>query len=236
MRAIDSRVSIAAAIAMVTLSGCMTAAPTRTASPEFGPLTVSHGLTLVTMESVQDWATFADDVVLVRVLSEEKMAVSEEERAAGEGYIPRTITVEVRRTLWSQPAIDRAVPLTMTLEQGAWLFGRDRPERRVLADLKGSWGQVGHDYVVAIAYSGFGPAESAKKKWGVLTMLPADGGVVGNGEAIVGDALTGSFVSAVKDAEVSNVTKVLAAASPYPKAVKVMDRDLSVRASSVNSE
>ena len=224
-------------VAALLASGCSAAAepaaPTRTTSP----VTVAaDALTLVEMSSVRDWVTYADKVVLVRVISEQRLKPSEDEVAAGEGYLPRQITVQIVRTLWAQPSATRDLPQTVSWLQGAWLFGKGEPERRLVSDADGAWGEVGRDYVAALAFSGFGPTESALKAkfWGSLTMIPAQDGVVGRGEKGVASAPAGSLRASADGLSVDALAGLLTAAQPYPAAQKVIDEDLSVRAAAVH--
>ncbi|MFI6575031.1 hypothetical protein ACIBFB_04465 [Nocardiopsis sp. NPDC050513] len=53
--------------------------------------------------TAQDWVTYADHVILARAVDQEVQEPTPIEVERGEGMVGRTVTLEVRRVLWSAP-------------------------------------------------------------------------------------------------------------------------------------
>lgn len=192
----------------------------------------AEGLGLVEMSAARDWATFPDHISLVTVVAEHRLAATDYEISVGEGYIPRQVDVELLEDISSLRVGGRAVPQRMSWVWGGWLFSKDKPERRLRIDSRGGTGEVGRQYVAALAFSGFGSVESAEqdKRWGCLYMFSAEGGVIKERSGLVD---VPSFARQLIGKRVAAFGDLVATTAPYPAAAAVMDRDLSVRAAAV---
>jgi NDP-sugar pyrophosphorylase family protein len=66
-------------------------------------------------ETIRDWADFADEVVVLHVVSEEALPASAEVLENGEGLIGRRVTARVESTVWrnpGSPSLERTVSFT----------------------------------------------------------------------------------------------------------------------------
>ncbi|WP_150236552.1 hypothetical protein [Nocardiopsis quinghaiensis] len=177
-------VGVAAAAATVGFN-----VATHEPDPDELPLTNASASYRRSGESAQDWVTHADHVILARAVDEVVHEPLPIEVERGEGMVGRTVTLEVKEVLWSAP--DPAQPAPTTYEYPAWGFvfngGVDnmtpigtQDEPRV---------EVGHDYVIAIDWEearctpGDEPQPAMWMGLDNNSVIPADDGVVGNGES-----------------------------------------------------
>jgi hypothetical protein len=109
------------------------------------------------VETLRDWADFADQLSVLRIESELEMPRTPEELASGEGPVGRKVTARVEETLWRNPG-SPAAPEAITFIAWGWLAKGNRliPTTdedshrlevgdRVLAPLMfvdGSWGPL----------------------------------------------------------------------------------------------
>jgi hypothetical protein len=135
----------------------------------------------VPIDTAQDWVTYADHLVEVRVVSEADAQKDADDGEPDTGYEARTVDVQLDQVLWSRPDAPQ-VPANMTWEAAGWTYDGDDREKSYW------WGfpriEVGHTYVVPIAYWRTGQL-SADSHWGPFTesgILPYDDGVLGDGE------------------------------------------------------
>ncbi|MFD5315238.1 hypothetical protein [Streptomyces sp. NPDC127098] len=126
--------------------------------------------------SATDWVSYADHVVVGALSSEREIAASEEELAAGEGYIGRSGTLDIRDVLWSRTGAQPAPASGLSLSLVGWTFGGDDRQRMAMAGVPRI--ETGHTYILTLAY--------ASEGWELLgsgAILPYDEGVIGNGES-----------------------------------------------------
>lgn len=168
-----ARAALAVTALLVTTVGC-------------APQTVRvEGVELLPSTTSTDWATYADYVIEVKVLSEARIAPTSEEVAAGEGLIGRTVQVSVSEVKWKRPTTEILAPVRMTWSAGGWAFKGGTEKKLVFADTPEL--QVGHHYLVAVAYTPVSVTGEGSSEWiplGGKAMLPFDSGVVGEGETI----------------------------------------------------
>lgn len=53
--------------------------------------------------TLRDWVDFADQVAVLRITSEKRMEMAADVRKGGSGYVGRTVTATVEKTLWRSP-------------------------------------------------------------------------------------------------------------------------------------
>lgn len=140
---------------------------------------------LLPSESPVDWIIYADHVVRAHVVAIEKGRTSEEELKAGEGFIPRTVSLHIDETLWSR-AKARPVPSNLDLGFDGWTFkGDDEYPLRMHGEpmLK-----AGSSYVLPIVYLEVGRLIDIPG-WSNLsaaTIIPMQEGVLGKGDTLAG--------------------------------------------------
>lgn len=66
-------------------------------------------------DALRDWADFADQVSVLRVVSEKQLPPTEDVVATGEGLVGRSVTARIESTIWrnpGSPAVDGVVTFT----------------------------------------------------------------------------------------------------------------------------
>ncbi|MFI8190691.1 hypothetical protein ACIF8T_18075 [Streptomyces sp. NPDC085946] len=122
-----------------------------------------------------DWVSYGDQVAVVHVAAENEIAADSEELAAGEGYLSRTVTLQVKDRVWSRAGTP-ALPDNLSVIADGWSFKGDTKTR--VGSHEAPRLEVGHDYVVALAHFSDG-------EWsplGTSGILPYDDSQVGQGE------------------------------------------------------
>lgn len=151
--------------------------------PARSSVMVSEGDQLLPSDSLTDWVTYGDHLVVVKVTGQRELAPTSEETAAGEGYIPRVINLRVDKVLWSRKEAPNA-PLSFETDLDGWQFhgGRRTPVR-----LRGEpMMKVGKRYVLPIVY--FSKTKRVQNAgWSALSpnsIFPYEAGVLGKGDVI----------------------------------------------------
>lgn len=172
----------------VIISTCMLLATTGCApSAENDGVRViaSEGLRVLPAESLTDWVTYVDAVVVARVtakeISPEKPSSDEEE--SGEGYAVQLVTFDILDTLWAPEGRARPDTTFTTGYNGFVWENGDRENATPLVEADAARFEIGGTYVLPLVdYVGL-------DGWGVLdptSVLPFEDGIVGNGETILG--------------------------------------------------
>ncbi|WP_304451492.1 hypothetical protein [Nocardiopsis sp. YSL2] len=139
--------------------------------------------------SVRDWVTYADHVVQVRVAEEEHLPADPVAIERGEGAMGRRVTLDVQRVLWSSEDAPRPAP--DSYEIGTWgsSFTDGNIDDPVPTAAQGhARVEVGHTYIKAIFWEAERCSEGDGRQpamWLTLgggATIPADNGVIGNGE------------------------------------------------------
>lgn len=150
-------------------------------------IVMSHGADRLPNHTASDWVTYADHVVVVTAESERELPATEEERKAGEGYLPREVTLEVMDTVWSRDGAAKPAPdPDFTWPADGWAFDGDGKTRMAMEDQPRI--ELGHTYIMALVWEPefTDGAETIPGQWrglGENSVLPYDGGVIGNGES-----------------------------------------------------
>ena len=164
----------------VVPAGLSTASATPAVSSLAGYETVmSEGLDALPSETLTDWVSYADTVVVVRVTGESRGELTRDEEQAGEGLKLRYVTLEVVDTVWVGPR-GLAPAGEITLSPNAWVVSAG--EDRLLVFAEAARMEVGRAYLVPLVHDdAFDPAWQALS---ITAVLPFDDAVVGQGEVL----------------------------------------------------
>jgi hypothetical protein len=198
-------------------------------SPDTAPaapkLIVAHADQLLPSETATDWVTYSDHLVVATMTGERKLAASAEEQRAGEGFIPRVVTLRVDEVLWSRPGA-RTAPKTVDMDLDGWRFKGDKltPVR-----LEGEpMLTAGSQYVLPLTYLDVTKTVTVAG-WSALSMnsiLPYKDGVIGKGDIVAGYAGPTEPSTAVRDSAwqkpLTSLVSTLRSAQPDPNAAEAM--------------
>lgn len=90
------------------------------ADDEPGAVAVISGSDRFFSFGLQDWVSFADAVVTVEVMSEERVPPPPEEERRGEGYVSRHVILVTRSTLWARPG-GHSAPEQFEIATAGWV-------------------------------------------------------------------------------------------------------------------
>jgi hypothetical protein len=138
---------------------------------------------LLPSDTITDWVTYADHLVVVTVAGERKLAPTADEKKAGEGYIPRVINLRIDRVLWSRSGAP-AAPTSFETDLDGWQFKGDQ---RTAVRLQGEpMMVVGKEYVLPIVY--FSKTKRVPNSgWSTLSpnsIFPYQNDTLGKGDVI----------------------------------------------------
>ena len=102
----------------------------------------------VPSESLRDWVTYADAVVIGTVEQTSALPISDEEREAGEGYISRRVRVRIDDIVWRRHTRAPTPPAAVTFITFGWTFDGDRRDPSSGGPI---WLQPGKRYVIPLA-------------------------------------------------------------------------------------
>ncbi|MEW9552480.1 hypothetical protein [Nonomuraea sp. NPDC050783] len=182
-------------------------------------MVVGEGLERLPFRTARDWVGYADVIVVANVVSDREGTASDEEIAAGEGYIPRTAQLSVTETLWSTSGPWVPTPPThLSLGVAGWAFHGEQRAEFVVGDAPRV--EVGHTYIIPLA-------RDADGGWAPLApqaILPYDRKRIGTGEAkgIDPDDLT-ALSAAVRGKSGAELSQALDLTSPEAIVAKYHD-------------
>lgn len=141
------------------------------------------------VETLEDWVTYGDRLVVVEATSESASPISEEERNRGEGYSARQVTMQILSTHWSSSETERTRSLTTpqkvtTANGGSLVNGKTRKPVRFDGE---TYARVGQQYLALVTYSAIAltvdPETRAvssfeEPSWTVGALLPLENGRV----------------------------------------------------------
>jgi hypothetical protein len=179
---ITAAAGLCAALAAATVAVSTTSsAPT----PHRPSLIVADGEDLLPSNTATDWVTYSDHLVQVTITAERELTPTADEAAAGEGYLPREVDVNVDQVLWSRSGATVA-PATMKWDLDGWAFhGTNKTPIRLNGEPSMN---VGETYVVPITHLSQTDVVSAAG-WAPLStnaILPYSNGTIGQGATVVG--------------------------------------------------
>lgn len=147
-----------------------------------------HGADRRPDTTASDWVTYADYVVVVTPVSDTELPPTAIEVERGEGLILRKLELRVDEVLWRRPGRVAAAPETFTWTAHGWQFSDNDPANRVeMAARDEPRVETGHSYVMAIVHTPArcSPGDFSPAGWrglGTDSIIPFDGGVLGQGE------------------------------------------------------
>jgi hypothetical protein len=186
---------------VISTAGCGSTPAEPVSAPVAAPVTEAPATeptaeTVVTGEgrnrtgstTADDWATYADHVLVVTVADEVRHQASAGEIERGEGMIGRTVKLRVDKVLWSAPDAPQPAPAKLDLSAAGWVFndeeGRADGVKFVLRH--SSRLDKGHTYVKAVEWIDDPCSDDPKRgSWAGLgsgDTIPYDKGVLGAGE------------------------------------------------------
>lgn len=210
-------------VAVAALAGSASAALTTAGgSADASAKAIRHGSALNALpgETFEDWVTYADQVAVITVVSEQRMPLGEWEMQHGEGIVGRLIIVRAQKTLWNRPS-GRSAPQEFIMNAPGWLLDENR-----LIDfaLRGaSRLEVGHTYISALADITYG-GEGGWQPIAPEAVLPYDEGQIGRGETRGGEIRTAVADSAAGKRDGYFATQ-LAQVKPDPAAEAHSSKD-----------
>lgn len=135
--------------------------------------------------TAEDWATYADHVVIATAVADEALPLDEDAAANGEGGVDRMVTMQVREVVWTSAEPRHEAPATF--EWSGWGWALQNGERVEMAGADEPRVEVDHTYVMALVhepeFADGGTAYPAK--WvslGSDSIIPYDGTELGVGE------------------------------------------------------
>lgn len=136
--------------------------------------------------TASDWVTYADHVVVVTATSDRAVPPDEEDRKNEEGYVHRKAMLRVDEVIWSREDASHAAP-EGEFEWDAWGWALQDGERLPMASEDVPRVEVGHTYVMAIAWEptlddGHDYVPAHWIALGSDAVIPYDDGVIGKGE------------------------------------------------------
>ncbi|MFI9562911.1 hypothetical protein [Streptomyces rishiriensis] len=140
-----------------------------------GDLIIAESKDGIPSATATDWVSYGDQAAVVHVTAEHEGEADSEEIAAGEGYLSRTVDLQVKERVWSRSGAT-ALPATLTIVADGWSFKGDAKTR--VGSAEASRLEVGHDYLVSFAHY----ADGEWATIGTGAILPYDSGEVGQGE------------------------------------------------------
>jgi hypothetical protein len=159
------------------------------------------------IDSLRDLVSYADQVSVVTVLGERRLAGGSEEESGGlEG---RAVTVRVEQTIWRGPA-GTAAPKSFEFTTWGWSDGRP------LGEEGGARLETGRRYLVGLAHG----REEGRTAWWSFSggaQLRLDGDTL-DADDVLGEP--SSIFGALAGLTVEEAGAVLARATPDPLAVK----------------
>ncbi|MFI8423644.1 hypothetical protein [Streptomyces sp. NPDC085479] len=140
-------------------------------------------------QSVTDWVTYADHVVVVTPTAERDRSISAEDRERGEGVVLRELELRVDATLWSSPKPAQPTPESFDWLAWGWSFKNgDTGRKTKMASHGAPRIEMGHSYVMAIIWEEARCSEGdgvTPAQWGGLgsgAVIPFDSATIGQGE------------------------------------------------------
>ena len=213
-------VAAVAAIAVVAGSSYFVVGRSRTPG-----IVVGQGSDRLPSESLTDWVTYGDHVVVATIETERALPVSDEALGRGEGLIGRRMTARVASTLWSRSG---AAPLPSSLDLLVWGWVLQEGRRLPFTSEGSPRPVVGDTYVVPVT-------QVAGGEWVLLApsaIIPVSEGVMHAPPAKEVGVAT-PIARGYDGRPVDVLSKVLQGTTPDPAAQPFMKLDPDQRWASV---
>ena len=173
---------------------------------------VGEGEAMFPADRVEDWVSYADQLSLVVVENDAEIPPPESVTSNGEGYIGRTATLRVERTLWTQNDVT-AVEGSITFPVAGWILreGRKKTDAAVAG---GPRIEVGDRLLIPLARQPDGSLGLMSSS----AVLVIRGGVV-----VLADGQQNPAVEGMVGMTPNAVGELVSAASPDPAALQHWD-------------
>jgi hypothetical protein len=151
------------------------------------PVVMSEGSDRTASRTADDWATYADHVLVVTVVGETRQPASKKEIERGKGLIGRTVKLRVDKVLWSAPDAPQPAPASLDMSAAGWIFNNHNGAgERKIALHGASRLEEKHTYIKAVEWIDDPCFDDVKRgSWeglGSGDAIPFDTGVLGTGE------------------------------------------------------
>ena len=103
------RLAIGLLACLLLATGCVSTRP---------KAVLAEGLEVLPASSAVAWVTYADHLVEITILDEQRVEPTPDEIEAGEGMIPRVVRASVVRTWWSRPGTKEVAPTVLVWNSG----------------------------------------------------------------------------------------------------------------------
>lgn len=168
-------------------------------------------------ETLSDWVSYGDAIVIVEVIDEAETAPTPDELERGEGLVGRTLTAEVEAIVWQHPQAARP-PNEFRFDSLPWAL--ENGEKRPMAFAGAVRPEVGGRYLVVVA-------DLAGEGWIPLNPAALVEVVDGHVQDAPADALPA--VEALSDRDVSVIEAEVWDANPDPVAEATRPGDADAR-------
>jgi hypothetical protein len=111
------------------------------------PVVAGDGAGRLPAESLRDWVSYADEVAVFTVASEQELQTPQEESARGEGLVGRTVELQVNKILWRRPG---SQPAGDVLDVATYGWVLKDGEQISFAPSSGPRLEVGRTYVAPL--------------------------------------------------------------------------------------
>jgi hypothetical protein len=134
-------------------------------------------------ETAEDWATYADHVLVVTVTDEVRGQAGSKNDG---GMVGRTATLKSQKVLWSAPDAPRQAPETVDLQVAGWFLNHETGSQRAWSLADTSRLEPGHTYVLALEWiddpCSEDPIDGSWEPLGPGGAIPYEDEVLGAGE------------------------------------------------------
>jgi hypothetical protein len=203
-----------------TLAACSGGDDGTADSPRVSGVAHIEGAARLPSTTLEDWASYADHVVLGSLLSEREVVRAGDINAAGEGLSARSVTVSIERFLWSRQSAP-ALGTQFSFEQDGWLVKDFQKQPFTTGDIQMV---VGHRYLMVLTRYPEG--------WGILGSA-AFAEIKDDGTLLTQARTTNAAIQSFRGASASDIQATLSRGIPDPEAAKHFDLDPIARYAAV---
>ncbi|GAA3692062.1 hypothetical protein GCM10022224_067150 [Nonomuraea antimicrobica] len=175
--------------AAIVTSGALSATAGGGAPAQPREVVMAHADDRLPSITAADWVTYADHVVVVNAVSEQRLPPAQIEIERGEGLIGRRVDLQVKEVLWSRDGAPHPAPQSWAYNASGFTFNDGDTSALSPVALEGRPRiEAGHQYILAIVWEDARCSEGDEPepgRWlglGEGSELPYDGDVIGQGE------------------------------------------------------
>lgn len=148
-----------------------------------------HGSNYRPDRTAERWVTYADHVIAATALSETERVPDDAQLKNGEGLVGRDVALKVDDVIWSEKEPKHAAPTQLDVAAWGSKWNDGNFANRVpVAEADSPRLEPGHSYILAITWEAARCSAGDRDEpgqWqalGVDSIIPFDGGIIGNGE------------------------------------------------------